>query len=168
MLSRKFALLLVVVVSLVAFAGNASAVPSACMVDKENSFNSQPTTGTPAVATYNWNQSPWLYFLSPSSVLTYSVSWWDYTGDIFKTPSVEITSGTGNVWHGFSNFADWAAIRKTGDWAVRADYSHANGYGSTGEVPFKINAVPEPLSSALFLLGGGAIAVLKLRKKKTL
>lgn len=166
MLSRKFALLIVAVVSLVAFAGTASAgvlPPSPSMVDGDGSSTVQP--GAPAV--YNWNQSPWLYFLSPSNTFTYSVSWWNYTGDALKTPSVEITSGTGNIWHGFSNPADWIAIRKAGDWTVRADYSYANGYGSTGEVPFKINAVPEPISSALFLLGGGAIAVLKLRRKKS-
>ena len=162
MLSRKFALLIVVVVSLLAFAENASAVPSAYMVNEENSFSAQP--GTPA--TYNWEKQPWLYFSVPSGIFAYSISWWNHIGDPVKTYNIELPNNTGNIWHGFSTFAEWTAIRKAGDWTVRADYTNADGYSSTGEVPFKINAVPEPISSALFLLGGGVIAVLKLRKRK--
>jgi hypothetical protein len=83
------------------------------------------------------------------------------------TSSTDVTTDTYDVWHGFSNFADWAEIRKAGYWTVRADYSYfGGGPGTTGDISFKINAVPEPISSALFLLGGGAMAVLKLRKKK--
>lgn len=165
MVNRKIALFLVLVVSLVVFAGSASAVTqSSYMVDEEFSFNPQPAAGSPAVATYAWDQNPWLYFVSPSSMLTYSVSWWNHTGEALKTPNLEITVGTNNVWHGFSNFDDWAAIRKAGDWTVRADYTYADGSSSGEIVPFRV--VPEPVSSALFLLGGSAIAALKLRKRK--
>lgn len=165
MLSRKIVLFLALVFSLAIFAGNVFASPSGYMVDEEFSINPQPATGSPALATYGWDQSPWLYFVSPSNILTYSISWWNHTGEVIYTPTFEVTSNTNSVWHGFSNFSEWAAIRKAGDWTVKADYSYAGGGpGTTGEVPFKV--VPEPVSSALFLLGGGAIAALKLRKKK--
>jgi len=165
MFGRKFALLIMIVaVSVLVFAGTASAgALTAYMTVDGGDTNPQP--GTPA--TYNWDQSPWLYFTLPSGATTFSVSWWNYTGDILTTPVFNVTAGTTNVWHGFSNFEDWAAIRKAGDWTVKADYSYfGGGPGTTGDISFKINAVPEPISSALFLLGGGAMAVLKLRKKK--
>jgi hypothetical protein len=161
MFTRRFVLLTVVLVSLIAFSGLASAVTTADIVDADGSSAAQP--GTPA--TYSWNQSPWLHFESPSSLFTYTVSWWNFTGDSLKTPSLEITSGTTSVWSGFSNFADWSAIRKAGNWTVRADYSTAGGAGTTGEIAFKVNAVPEPISSALFLLGGATLAVRQYRKK---
>ncbi len=158
MMIRKAILSLVVAASL-ALAGNVWA--DAYMTTAENVTTAQP--GTPA--TYNWDQSPWLYFTIPSILKTYTVSWWNYMGDNI-TDIAEKQIGTTDVWHGFSNFDDWQAIRKAGDWTVRADYSNAAGNGSTGDIRFRINAVPEPVSSALFILGGGAIAVLKLRKKK--
>ncbi|MDD5173734.1 MAG: PEP-CTERM sorting domain-containing protein [Candidatus Omnitrophica bacterium] len=164
MFGRKFALLIMIVaVSVLVFAGtaSASALTAYMTIGDEDTT---PQGGTPA--TYNWDQSPWLYFTSPSDTLTYSISWWNAVGDPIMTSSTDVTTDTYDVWHGFSNFADWAEIRKAGYWTVRADYSYAGGYGSTGDISFKINAVPEPISSALFLLGGGAIAVLKLRKKK--
>ncbi len=160
---RKAVLPLIVAAAL-AMAGNVWA--DAYMTVANGDTTHQPTTGTPAVATYNWDQSPWLYFTIPSLAKTYTVSWWNYAGDNITDVS-ENAKGATALWHGFMNFSDWAAIRKDGDWTVRADYSYASGGpGTTGEIKFKINAVPEPVSSALFLLGGGAIAVLKLRKRK--
>jgi hypothetical protein len=163
MLNRKVALLIIIFISLVVFTGSASA-DLAYMTVGDGDTTAQP--GTPA--TYNWEQSPWLYFTSPSNILTYSISWWNAAGSPVITNTYEFTTGTSSIWHGFDEFADWAAIRKAGDWTVKADYSYyGGGPGTTGNINFRINAVPEPISSALFLLGGGAIAVLKLRKKKS-
>lgn len=121
------------------------------------------TTQPGAPSTYDWEQKPWFYFTLPVNTLTYSVSWWKYSGDSFTTPNLEITDGQSQLWHGLDN---WFDLRKSGDWTVRADYSYGTGVGSTGTVNFKVNPAPEPISSALFLLGGTVLAVRQYRKKK--
>ncbi len=56
---------------------------------------------------------------------------------------------------------NWLNAREKGWWTWTAQ-----AVGGSKVESGTFNLVPEPISSALFLLGGGAIAVLKLRKKK--
>ena len=134
---------------------------SSAMVDADGSYTVQP--GTPP--TYTWTEQPWLSLKLPSSAFAYSVSWWTPEGATSSFSNLEITSGTSSVWHSLSDWFAPGGSRKAGDWTVRADYSSAGGADSE-TFKFKVNAVPEPVSSALFLVGGVALAVRQYRKRK--
>ena len=55
------------------------------------------------------------------------------------------------------------AFKKTGLWNVDAFYSYAAGGSGLKSTSFSVT--PEPISSALFLLGGGALALRNFRKR---
>ncbi len=125
------------------------------MVDNENSFTLQPD------ATYGWTQKPWLHVNLPSSVLDYTIGWWspESGSPIFNT--FKVTSGVTDVWHGIS---DWNSARALGKWNIRLDYSSGSEFISKNA---SFTITPEPISSALFLLGGaGLISRRFLRKRQ--
>ena len=158
---RKVLAVAIIFVSCLVISNSAFAVPaqSAYMTVADNNTTAQ--SGTPA--TYSWDQKPWLYFTSPSDIVTYSVSWWNLVGDTVKTPEFKLVTGTNQVWQGLDN---WNSIKKAGLWTVRADYSTPTTGGSTGDVSFKINAAPEPIGAALFMIGAGALGIIKNRRNK--
>jgi hypothetical protein len=130
---------------------------------------------------FGWNEQPWLYVsffggIDPlekigSSITTSTWSWDGNPSDSTEKMKFGTTNG---LWISF-NKAYWDSIKQPGEWTVDAsallkDVSGRLG-GETccnwesfkGQTNFKLNPVPEPVSTILFLAGGAAFAA--LRKK---
>jgi len=109
---------------------------------------------------FDWNEQPWLYLDLPYSGLTYTISWWNPDGtDTYYDNFILLSGSSDKVWH---TLDDWLDKRQLGYWNVRADYSSHYGAGS-GETGFTVT--PEPVSSALFLIGGVSLAAFRYRKR---
>ncbi|MFA6610197.1 MAG: PEP-CTERM sorting domain-containing protein [Candidatus Omnitrophota bacterium] len=126
--------------------------------------NNQTTAQTDA--TYGWTQEPWLYISLPSPVFSYTITWWNLSG----TPTwiSNLTTNDQGKTELWSNVADWfnePGSRHTGLWNVKAIYT-ADGQAYSKETTFTVT--PEPISSALFLLGGVGLTAWQIRRKKKL
>lgn len=137
-------------------------------------------------STFEFNQRPWLRITVPETSFfdTATYAYWNF-------PSLSLSYQTANKYNFITDFIQpvgdnklyialtedyWNSVaRKVGDWNVSAATivfanSGAPSYSNTltahnGNATFHIN--PEPVSCTLFLLGGGALAVVgKLRRKK--
>jgi hypothetical protein len=115
------------------------------------------------------NQTPWLNIIFPEVTGTL-----DYT-------KLKITSPL-NVTYAYSNFTDlqntwlnldavvfsggktWDEIKSPGIWNIKTDYGYEEAVYDAGTLRGAFTIVPEPISSALFLLGGAALFA---RRRKT-
>ncbi len=136
---------------------------------------------------FGWTQKPWLHFEVPS---------WDndFTGDLILSfwnyptpPSSNFLSNlftdydhvrvdSSDIYLSFKDDATWNSIKKAGDWQVNSavilfkpagvgdllPWGNITAY--SGTTNFKV--VPEPISAGLFLLGGGALVLVKRSRRK--
>jgi hypothetical protein len=162
---RKTALIVLALVAVVALRGFAFAFP---VSDDFKVF----ITDTPYTGGNWWNyvdksyteflqtQTPYLFMHIPASqtVETYKSSWWSPTA---ATPQFVDIGPDGS--HDLTLTLDWLSVPKTpGPWSVDGIYSDFENPDVMKTTGFSF--VPEPISASLFLLGGGALAV--IRKKK--
>lgn len=148
---KKMLIALIMISGLVLTSNAFASIPDTFMTDSSGSF--VPRTE------FSLSETPWLYLHLPDAGLNVVASWW-------QSPSLTYTfAGTSpstaqDIWISPS---DWATIKTTGIWNVNAGYSYATG--ETGARSASFTVTPEPISSALFLLGGGALALRTYRKR---
>lgn len=148
-------------------------VSSTAFADYPNFFTSDQESGS-LVDTFTADQDIWLYIQLPASGLSFTSywttdptagSWLSYT-----TPTTEASS-----WYKLNDLSfydkdgneyGWDEIVQNGVWNIAGTYSYAIGKPAEGTLStsFTINAVPEPISAGLFLIGGAALAVVRRKK----
>jgi len=142
------------------------------MVDHEGS------PPAPPVDTFGWNETPWLFTHVPKGVTFVSASWWQdpgtqysFDGSAYYFEDQNPAGLTGQfIWISLdqtSGGLDWIDIRQGGTWT--ADVETNNIYGFTfGEEQRSTNftVTPEPVSAALFLIGGISLAAARRRRQK--
>jgi hypothetical protein len=135
-------------------------------------------TTLPAVdkTVFEWGTKPYAYIqfnLADVEGEPLTIVWtWKFDTSYAATETLTLDDPTGttgdtehvNIWKDLTN---WDTIKtgKAGDWTVSAHYDGAGGGGIRSD-GFKLNVVPEPVSSALFLIGGTCLAAWQIRKKK--
>ena len=131
-------------------------------------------------STFTLDQTPWLYVELPEGNLNWASaagSLWFYDSNIIPkgvAGDSDFTSPyTREFWLKLDN---WDSVAKVGDWHVAAGYelgTPINLFGKEIIIPkdvgvgctsFNVTAVPEPISTVLFVLGGATLAVRRLRK----
>lgn len=131
---------------------------------------------------FDFNEQPWLYISFKEGYgatdrvggSTTDTTWtWDGTPTDQSFPKFYMANKN-DLWIGFSSDYWKNNMQLAGDWVVSAssilnDKTLIPGAGVineyAGEVRFKVNPVPEPISGLLFLAGGAAIAAFKRSKK---
>jgi len=166
-LSRKFAVLSVLVISLAFFSGSVFAVGDEAV---------RPVAGydlTDANYDFKWNETPWIYITgvyskdfpytewhNPDNTATYIFNQFEYIDGALNGEGVEARYG----W--FKPYApnDWFTIRMAGTWTVYG--VDGDGVWLSNPASFNVaSATPEPVSSALFILGGAVLGIKRFRKK---
>lgn len=108
---------------------------------------------------FSLSETPYLFLHLPADVSSYKFSWWTREGD---DPIYTDTAVTGD--RDVTLTLDWADIGKSlGRWTVDGGYSWSGGdvMAATG-----FTFVPEPASAVLFLLGAGAFAAMRKRRRQ--
>lgn len=180
MLKRILFALFVVAVSLSVMSASAEAsifkdYASIYMTASENDT-------TEVTGDFAWDTKPWVYIQlkdttlsSVGSSLTASKWTWDDPASK-RDPSylqMEYSQRDNNLWISFSD-SQWNSIKKAGFWDVdAASLFHPEGsrnlillQGSTGFRVAGPITTPEPVSAALFLIGGVALSTRRFFKKK--
>ena len=154
------AFIVVSVVGSIAFAGTSAEVENGKTIYgwyEQNGSN---------ITEFKWTEVPYVLlhlnktgtvieeWISPITNTKYNVT----VADNQVTDPVDIDID--NKWIK-NTLPNWLSIREKGWWTWSAQ-----AVGGSKVENGTFNLVPEPISSTLFLLGGGAMAVLKLRKKK--
>lgn len=124
------------------------------------------------VSEFNLGETPYIYIDLPAApdgwfVSTVETDWYlgaDLMGEKNKTYR------TDEYWLTLDSY-DWYNESNVGTWDVDVLFKYMK-YGSStplssgsGSTPFTMSAVPEPISTVLFLLGGATLAARRLRKK---
>ncbi len=133
--------------------------------DKTDGVYTVLTQGsTDWVNVFTPTQKPWL-LIKFDDTLTNPISrWTDPLGDKFKSTEL-VVSGKNKVWLSFTDdFWPGLGDDKIGKWNIRAFEKLDDGRSLIGTAHFTV--IPEPISSTLFLLGGGALAIRVYRKRK--
>jgi len=152
-----------------------SAVSAQAVTDEFKMYMTKDsTTNVEKTDAYGWGNLPYLYIHIPNlHVLDHeNTSWFatsfattNYTDD-FDIAKNDTTSAIyRDLWLTPKNWFN-PDVRIAGDWKVQARvYSQGTKpiLEGAGCRPFKV--VPEPISSALFLLGGATLAVVQYRRK---
>lgn len=120
--------------------------------------------------TFGWDEKPWLFLDLPSAVYDWAatVSTWSWSGGAAHStiPGTDLLNNVGNkVWLSFSD-ARWDSFKEQGSWLINPITILVSGYTPTfiaGQTSCTVT--PEPISCALFLLGGGALFAARKRKK---
>jgi hypothetical protein len=108
----------------------------------------------------------------------FSLTWQDKgITKYYSYPADTTTWLAGNSFHWLLPLSDFGSDPKVGTWIVATDdanqgsavhYSSTTGLRTVffkGSDTFKINAVPEPFSCALFAIGGGVLAISRRKKR---
>ena len=122
---------------------------------------------------FTLNQTPWLYLELPSTGFNVAASVWsDPSSNPFTVTEV---GGNTKYWLSLNSGLDesnnpvtWNSVKQVGTWNITAGYLYpfsTKDYAGAGETSFKVTAVPEPVSTVLFLLGGATLAVRRFRRK---
>jgi len=134
------------------------------------------TSGGAADTVFNFGENPWLSTTTTGfSSIDY---WWTDTPSTGDYWSFSFPASAGTKWLQFSdiNFYKfvggvsdgltykWNDFKHNGLWNINASI-HPVG-GTSYDLTYAFNIVPEPISSTLFLLGGGALVARIYRKKK--
>jgi hypothetical protein len=114
---------------------------------------------------FSLDEKPWLLIRENDIADNHPASiWFAPNGDEFSSTEIFTFKHKDNkVWLSFTD-SFWASLTdKTGKWQVSAFEKDHCGKSFIGKTCFFVT--PEPISSALFLLGGGALALRSYRKR---
>ena len=142
--------------------------------DFDNIYTVGSNGSTTPQSTFTLDQAPWLYLQLPDTGFNVTASVWsDPSSNPFSVIGI---GGNNQYWLSLDNGSDasknpvtWDSVKQIGTWNISAGYlypSNLNGdYAGAGKTSFTVTAVPEPVSTVLFLLGGATLAVRRLRRK---
>jgi len=135
-------------------------------------FTTDSYGSTTPKTSFGWNETPWLYVKLTSAALNVTSSWW-LNPSLNPLASVIESGARDEFWltpvDQYGN-SIWDSIKALGTWTINAEAHFATipMDKNTGSTIFTVT--PEPVSSALFLIGGAALAGSKLyrsnRKRK--
>jgi len=117
---------------------------------------------TEFVGTFALNQKPWLFVKANDALNPIPRSkWFDPTDDKFKT--TQTLAGAEGFWLSFAD-NDWSSITKKGEWSIKALEGKGEDKKKIGKAHFIVT--PEPIGSALFMIGAGALGMIKRRRSR--
>jgi len=144
---------------------------SASMILVSNSFAADKDDGvytvafagsTKYVGTFNLDQKPWLFIKSTGDLnLIPRSKWFDSVDDKFK--NTQTLANEKGFWLSFSDNY-WSDIVKHGQWRIKALEGKGQDKNRIGSAHFIVT--PEPIGSALFMIGAGALGIIKRRRNK--
>jgi len=122
---------------------------------------SDPSTKSGLLGDFSLNNANFFFDNGTQSLLTNATDWKVFTDAFGGTQAVNTDIGTNGV-------APWGNIAGVNSNAKWIWDNNGNTLDTTRYFSARINSVvtPEPVSSALFLLGGSALAARRLKKKK--
>ncbi len=160
-LASLFSVLLFIAMASSAFAGIDRNGVTMFMTDNNSAIPTSSQT------TFALSETPYLFIGFPSSFSNLwksDASLWKNPDGLIKGFTVSPFANTNN-WYTISN---WDRVKTTGLWKVDAGYLGVGFFNvKSGGEALNFKVVPEPFSSALFLLGGGALALGAYRRRST-
>lgn len=129
---------------------------------------------------FGWDEKPWLYIKLPDIGYEFDKTksfWWDPKGvnDVShknKSNIIKREDSDNEMWLSFKDITWFNKLREVGEWEIKANsklFFPSNPYidNITINGLARCTVNPEPVSSVLFLLGGGALAIAgRFRRKK--
>ena len=111
-------------------------------------------------STFAWDETPWLYIKLSNSIKHFTSTWWnDPSGN-----SYDANLPTSNASTQWLSLPDWNSVKTTGKWEINGNAFYPKGASDSATTNFTVT--PEPISSALFLLGGATFVLGAYRKRK--
>jgi len=116
--------------------------------------------------TFGWDETPWIYFKMPTDPNNFHFGIKAPSNDKYKFLDKEVGS---EFWVSLDNlFEDkdggsmfsWDDIKEVGLWDLDAQYASL-GSSAAGKGDLTFTITPEPISSLLFLIGGGALVAIR-------
>lgn len=135
----------------------------------ENFYPVDSNGSTTAKYAFDINDpAPWVYlklsekFNPQTDVTLSSANWISPSGNLLYAPNPAFYSNSLEQW---IQLPDWNSFKETGLWYLNAVSIYSNPFKgvNTGFSAFVVT--PEPISSSLFLIGGGALAAFRIRRK---
>lgn len=118
-------------------------------------------------SSFGLDETPYLYLKLPADQNLGYLSGYHLTGSTWTGPSefplpsgMELSSSR-ELW---ISLPYWDLVKEEGTWNVDAAFFYMGGMKGKGSTSFAVS--PEPVSTVLFLAGGGIFAVALRRKKK--
>ena len=122
---------------------------------------------------FGWYETPWLYTSLPENGKHGTTALWKSPDNNYYLTS--FTGDKGKEWFSLDNgnavglSAGWDSIKEAGEWNVSVAYMQFTQNGpSTMSGATSFTVTPEPVSSILFLAGGGTLAFRRFWGKKKL
>lgn len=167
---KAFKTLAVILISVLFFASAASA--SLERTDGPYMTDNDTVIPTASQIEFDFDETPFAFIqLTPVGLFkgNIAMTWtWEYAGTPFTSDTQTIFSPTSavNLFHAYSG---WETVKmdRYGEWKVTTNWVSSGGSGNlVNTFTLKDPIVPEPVSSALFLVGGLALASKRFLKKK--
>lgn len=99
------------------------------------------------------NETPFLYVKLSDPGLSFKAAWWnDPSSDSYFTS--EGPSANQETWLSLSN---WDSVKEHGLWTINGSFLSAGAPLDSGTASYQFTVSPEPVSSALFIIGGLAL-----------
>lgn len=109
--------------------------------------------------TFKWNEKPFAFLQFDIADPNLKWKWW-YGNELISNSQAsnqELMTSVGsscfNFWNHLNN---WDTIKRAGDWNIQAQWG-SPGLGPVTNIVFTV--IPEPVNSALFLIGGVVLAL---------
>lgn len=98
--------------------------------------------------------TPFLYVKLSDPGLSFKAAWWnDETGDSYFT-----SEGPNSDQESWLTLSNWHSVKEHGLWTVNGSFLYSGVPLDAGSAQYQFTVSPEPISSALFLVGGLALA----------
>lgn len=117
---------------------------------------------TTPVTEFALDETPWLYLQLPQAGTSFTNSFW-HAPDSTLYGAHQWYSTDTEKW---MKLEDWDTAKQVGYWEVAANAFYSNGVTTTAWTGFTVT--PEPLATALFIIGGVPIALSIYQKRKKL
>ncbi len=111
---------------------------------------------------FSFDETPYIHLHLPGVGLNFAGSFWNSPTNLNHFAS-HGPSTDQDIWFSLTN---WNTVREQGNWGVIANFFSSQGLSGSDQTSFTVT--PEPLSAALFVVGGLTLAAATRRKKNAL